>query len=353
MKRRTERRTAAFVGICVLALAASGIFYFSRPEVANGLTAATYVLPNPRAHCRLHYRKKITRVVEFKRITVDGKTVARRVHALRGECHYDPPETVTATPPSSPSTSRITDAVNTRPAAPTTTSPSRTTPTTTTSPSRTTPTTTTTAPPATTTTTTTVPSGNGFDPQQTSQWAGYFETPGAVRSVSATWVVPALVCSGTETLSSTWVGIGGLSGGALLQAGMYDNCIGGVSENGAFAEEYPGSTASFDLLISPGDTVTATVSDAASGWQAEVTDVTTGQTASASAPDYSGGGSAEWMVEAYGAPGGIAVSDFGTEQLSAFTVGGAPASIPGSDVWEMASVTASDPATGVYRLTYG
>ena len=334
-------RAVVFVGICALVCVVGGAVDLGGPELATGVSTTTYVLPNPHAHCRLHFRKKFVTAVEYRRIVVNGKTVVRRVHVLRGECRYFQPGAGGASP-SSLSTSRITDDANTRSTSPTTTVPI---PTTTEAPS---PSTTTT-----TSTTTTVPNGNGFDPQLTSQWAGYFEIPGPVSSVSATWVVPSLVCSSIETFSSTWVGIGGLSGGALLQAGMFDNCIGGLAENGAFAEEYPGSTVSFDLLFRPGDTITATVSDGASGWQAVVTDVTTGQAESASAPDYSGGGSAEWMVEAYGAPGGIPVSDFGSEQLSAFTVGGTPASISGSDVWEMANVTASDPATGVYRLTYG
>jgi hypothetical protein len=312
-------RAAVFVGIGALCLASAGVVTFGAPETATGVSTTTYVLPNPHARCRLHFHKKLVTLVEYKRVRIDGKRVVRRVLVLQGECHD------LGSPTSS--ISRVSGDTNTQPTSPTTSVP--------------------------TTTTTTQPSSEGFDPQLTSQWAGYFETPGDVSSVSATWVVPYLDCSSTETLSSTWVGVGGISGGVLLQAGMFDDCVGGVSENGAFAEEYPGSIANFDLAFSPGDTVTASVSDGASGWRAEVTDVTTGQTEAASAPGYAGGGSAEWMVEAYGAPGGVPVSDFGSEQLSAFTVSGEAASIPPSDVWEMSNVSASDPATGVYRLTYG
>ena len=215
------------------------------------------------------------------------------------------------------------------------------------------PTTGTSAPTTGTSVPTTIPSGGSFHPVLTSQWAGYFETPGPVTTVSATWVVPSLTCPSTTTLSSTWVGVGGFSGGTLLQAGMYDNCIGGTAENGAFAEEYPGPTVSFGLFISAGDTVTATVSDDSGQWQAGVTDVTTGKGETSSAPDYTGGDSAEWMAEAYGAPGGVPMSNFGTERLSAFSVNGAPAQISESDVYEMANVTPSDPATGVYQLTHG
>jgi hypothetical protein len=191
-----------------------------------------------------------------------------------------------------------------------------------------------------------------FHPVRTSQWAGYFETPGPVEFASATWIVPRLRCSDKETLSSTWVGIGGLAGGSLLQAGMYDNCIAGHAVNGGFAEQYPGSTASFDVVAEPGDRITATVDRDARGWSATVVDRTTGQSGTSSAPGYRGGASAEWMAEAYGAAGGVPMTDFGSERLLSFTVDRSPAEIPIGDVYETADVRPSDPARGVYRLTF-
>jgi hypothetical protein len=206
--------------------------------------------------------------------------------------------------------------------------------------------------PSTTTTTTTSPGGT-FDPLTTSQWAGYFEAPGAVNSVSATWVVPTLVCPESETtLSSTWIGVGGFTGGTLLQVGMYDNCLGGTAVQGAFAEEFPGSTVSFQIGISAGDSISVAVSLGPSGWQTTVADLTTDQSVTWDWSGYAGGDSAGWMAEAYGAPGGVPMSDFGSEQLSAFSVNGAPAAIPESDVYAMANVSPTDPASGVYRLTY-
>lgn len=133
---------------------------------------------------------------------------------------------------------------------------------------------------------------------------------------------------------------------------MFDNCIDGVAEQGAFAEEYPGSTVSFGLAVAAGDIVTANVSLSASGWVATVTDRTTGESATADAPDYTGGDSAEWMAEAYGTPGGIPISNFGSEQLSSFSVNAEPAEIPEADVYAMVNVAPSDPASGIFRLTY-
>lgn len=133
---------------------------------------------------------------------------------------------------------------------------------------------------------------------------------------------------------------------------MYDNCFGSEAVDGTFAEEYPGGQVSFDLFPTPGDTVTATVSDGSGGWQATVTDETTGQSATAGAPGYAGGGCAEWMAEAYGISAGEPVSDFGSEQLGSFAVNRSPAAIPESDVFAMANVSPTDPASGIYRLTY-
>jgi hypothetical protein len=186
----------------------------------------------------------------------------------------------------------------------------------------------------------------------TNRWAGYFTIRGAVTSVRGSWIVPRLSCANVDTRSSTWVGTGGLSGGALLQAGMYDNCLGGVAVQGAFAEQYPGSTVSFQLYIRPGDVVTATVAKRGSWWYAGVTDNTTHQSATARAPTYRGGTSAEWMAEAYGLPAGSPMTNFGSERLRAFLVDGVPARISRADVYEMPNVVATNPATGVYRLIY-
>lgn len=205
-------------------------------------------------------------------------------------------------------------------------------------------------------TTTTPPTmtlpGSSFSSTLTDQWAGYYGTFEKVASASGTWTVPSLTCApGSTTTSSTWVGVGGLDGGVLLQAGMFDNCLGGTEEQGAFAEAYPGSTSSFGLLIRPGDTVTANIKQAASGWDATVTDVTTGQSETGNDPTYAGGSSVEWFVEDYGYPT-YPLSNFGSEQFTDVAVNGVNASP--SRGWEMVqngTVVAwpADPSRG-YRI---
>lgn len=210
-------------------------------------------------------------------------------------------------------------------------------------------TTTTGAPP----TTATQPSSSGaFSPVHTTRWAGYFENVGAVTSAAGTWTVPHLTCpAGATTASSTWIGVGGLNGGVLFQAGMFDNCVGGVEEHGAFVETYPGGIGNFSLAIRPGDVVSVALNPSTGGnWTARVTDRTTGQSEVGTGA-YAGGADVEWFTEAYATPT-YPLSHFGSEQLSSFTVNGASAHVGESDVWEIPGVAVpTDPATGVYRLT--
>jgi hypothetical protein len=188
----------------------------------------------------------------------------------------------------------------------------------------------------------------------TSRWAGYFESHAAIHSVSASWRVPTLRCSsGTTTMSSTWVGVGGLNGSVLLQAGLFDNCLSGVAVNGGFAEAYPGSTQSFGLLLRPGDRIVATVEDVSGRWQGRVTDATTHQSEGAGAPGYAGGGTAEWMAEAYGQPT-YRITNFGSERFLSIRVNGARARPPSA--WSLTgaagNVHPTDPSRG-YQLVYG
>ena len=206
-----------------------------------------------------------------------------------------------------------------------------------------------------TTTTAPAPSSASFALTPTDRWAGYYEEPGEVTSARATWRVPHLSCSSETSLSSTWVGVGGLDGSVLLQVGMFDNCIDGVAENGAFAEEYPGSTTSFQLLISAGDTVTASVALTAGTWEATLTDDTTGQQEKAAASGYAGGGSAEWFVEAYGQPS-YPLTNFGAETFSDLMVNGS-AAVP-DEGWEMEDSSGSlvavpsNPSSGSHTISY-
>jgi hypothetical protein len=129
--------------------------------------------------------------------------------------------------------------------------------------------------------------------------------------------------------------------------------LSGLAENGGFAEAFPGSTQSFGIVMRPGDKVTATVADVGGTWQARVTDDTTRQSEMSPATGYAGGGTAEWMAEAYGEPT-YSVSNFGTEKLSHLSIDGSRANP--EQAWSMTgaagTVNPTNPARG-YRLIYG
>lgn len=187
-----------------------------------------------------------------------------------------------------------------------------------------------------------------------SNWSGYI-VPSAVpvTSVSGAFTVPTLDCTKTRDAGeAAWVGTGGAGGttGDLLQTGVVSDCVGGVQvEDPAWWEEYPEAPADLfqTMTVSPGDQIVATVSQDPTDltWTTRLDDVTTGisgvmhtgdqwgtvldsdpttfvhSEGDASAVTYSGGRTAEWIVEDYGTAGGtlIPFADFGTVTFSGLT----------------------------------
>jgi hypothetical protein len=158
--------------------------------------------------------------------------------------------------------------------------------------------------------------------------------------------VPTVNCSVTPNGgASIWVGIGGNGhkSGPLLQTGIDTNCVNGVQQNTAWFEEVPTTpdySFSFDnFSISSGDSIQATVyQDTNGNWDTQVDDLTTGLSgwmvtgeAWGVGPDsgdtftdqgtttnlsYSGGYTAEWIVEDYKSDGvrsaNVPFVDYGT-----------------------------------------
>lgn len=183
-------------------------------------------------------------------------------------------------------------------------------------------------------TTTAPPASAG--PISSPTWSGYVvpSSTSPLTAVTGEWTVPTLNCSATPAGgASTWVGIGGQNwptggdSGTLLQTGVTTNCVEGVQQDEGWWEEYPSAPNELrgfaDFAVSPGDSIQASVYQATDGsWETRVDDLTKGLSGwmdtgegwgvaadsgngrfvdqgSTANLSYSGGYTAEWIVEDY------------------------------------------------------
>jgi hypothetical protein len=190
-------------------------------------------------------------------------------------------------------------------------------------------------------------------PRQSTNWSGYvLPSPTALNWVSGSWTAPTLDCSATPNGGvAIWVGIGGYpsppdgASGTLLQTGITADCIDGAQQNRAWWEQYPSEpnrSADFaGFPISPGDRIQAAVFVGPSGaWQTRLDDLTTGmsgvmtigsgwgirsdaaggaftQQGDTSGLSFSGGYTAEWIVEDYAELGSpVPLAAYGTVDFS-------------------------------------
>lgn len=115
-------------------------------------------------------------------------------------------------------------------------------------------------------------------------WAGYevatnFLTPkSAVQSVSASWIVPSVANTGSDTFSSVWVGVGGQFDHTLIQVGTEQDFTGGSASYYAWYEMLPSTSVTIQSIqVSPGDQIEASVSlvnSNSSTWSISIEDVT-------------------------------------------------------------------------------
>lgn len=109
-------------------------------------------------------------------------------------------------------------------------------------------------------------------------FAGYAATTSTYTSVNATWTQPSVTCGSASTYVSTWVGLDGISDSTVEQIGTEADCVNGVVAYEGWYELYPAAPVYLSQRLSPGDSVTATVSattadvftltlkDATAGW---------------------------------------------------------------------------------------
>jgi Peptidase A4 family len=158
-----------------------------------------------------------------------------------------------------------------------------------------------------------------------SNWAGYaVSKPGVkFRRVAATWVVPTATCSATgrRRYSAAWLGLGGYhtSSSALEQIGTEADCTAkGTPSYAVWYELVPSGPVDVDLTITPGDTVSASVTVSGNTVKLYLANRTRGTVFSKQmTAKHVDTTSAEWIVEAPSACYGnqcetLPLANFGT-----------------------------------------
>ena len=144
--------------------------------------------------------------------------------------------------------------------------------------------------------------GNAAPNSSTSRnWSGYVASKGnTYTSVTGTWVVPRPSGSTSAAAAATWVGIGGAEDRDLIQAGTEESVAGsnGVRYS-AWIEMLPAASHPVPLKVTPGDSVTVTITETTrDNWLITLKNNTTGLDYKVTENYKSSRSSAEWIEEA-------------------------------------------------------
>jgi peptidase A4-like protein len=140
----------------------------------------------------------------------------------------------------------------------------------------------------------------GRDVPESRNWAGFTATGGTFTGVSATWSVPQFAPDSPVGADAIWVGIGGVRGTDLIQAGTQETVSGrGTTDYQAWVETLPQASRQVPLPISAGDSVSISLQEQASGsWLVAFKNNTSGAAYQITVAYASSHSSAEWVVEA-------------------------------------------------------
>jgi hypothetical protein len=140
----------------------------------------------------------------------------------------------------------------------------------------------------------------GSDLPRSRNWAGYAVSGGTFTAVSATWSVPDFAPNSPAGADAIWVGIGGVHGADLIQAGTQETVSGrGSTQYQAWVETLPQASQPVPLTISAGDSVSVSVQQqAGDDWLIAFVNNTSGKSYQVSVQYTSSRSSAEWVVEA-------------------------------------------------------
>jgi hypothetical protein len=148
------------------------------------------------------------------------------------------------------------------------------------------------------------PQGQGM---LSTSWTGYTVASNLERSneqvvgVNASWTVPRIGVSSSDTFSSAWIGIGGQFDKTLIQAGTEHDSVNGQEYYSAWYELLPDKAVRItDMSVSAGDLITASITLVDSDtkeWAIRIYDVTKGAEFYQIFVYNSSRLSAEWIVE--------------------------------------------------------
>jgi hypothetical protein len=154
---------------------------------------------------------------------------------------------------------------------------------------------------------------------ESTNWSGYAVTGanGAFHSVSASWTEPKATCTSRRATqyAAFWVGLDGYNSDSVEQTGTDSDCDGTTPDYYGWYEMYPANPVYFTNAMSPGDSISASVTfngtetytlvlkDNTKGWTQTITQNETGLDRS----------SAEVITEAPSSNSGVLpLADFGT-----------------------------------------
>ena len=193
-------------------------------------------------------------------------------------------------------------------------------------------------------------------------WSGYAVTGGTYKTVTASWVEPAVSCTSVTAYSSFWIGIDGDTSGTVEQTGTDADCINGAPTYYAWYEMYPKYPTNYRDPVQPGDRFTSTVStNGAGNFTLSLSDTTRGWTETVTKKLRSAKlASAEVIAEAPSSSSGVLpLANFGTVSFSGARVNGAilTSTTPGIDPITMASgstvkAVPSQISSGAFTVTW-
>lgn len=137
---------------------------------------------------------------------------------------------------------------------------------------------------------------------ESTNWSGYAVTGSSFTSAKASWIVPAVVCTGVrgDQYASLWVGMDGFESNTVEQIGTTSYCASTTPGSYVWFEFYPQPAYEIGgFAVNPGNVIAASVSYASNRFTVTITNESTGRSYSASA-SVSGAqrSSAEWVIEA-------------------------------------------------------